>query len=100
MYTDFTNLLKIIEESEQCFRRGMEGAGNDILVQILDSLSFLLQNQPNINTESLNNILAEILNGQQQRDCIRIADGLYYKLRPWLLDLIVEKYPTGLMPEQ
>jgi len=92
-------LLTALEQAEHFFRLGVEGAGNDGLANVLDKLEKIIRDDSALSTDTLNPILEEIFQGQKNRDLIRIADGLYHRLRPWILDLVLKRYPTACTPE-
>ena len=86
MASSMTDLLQSIEQCESFFRIGVEGAGNDVLVQVLDTLGQELGHRPATDMHSLNPILAEILEAQQVRDWVRVADLLVFELMSWIKD--------------
>jgi len=94
------HILSGIGQAEHYFRLGMEAAGNDVLTGILDNLMGFLKNHPQAAAMDLNPILAEILACQQQRDWIRAADLLYYRLLPWLQETILVLQPSPANMDQ
>lgn len=91
-------IIKELRETEQFFRLGIEGAGNDALTRTLDSLMDFLNAHPQAADMGLNPILAEILTCQQQRDWIRAGDLLFYRLLPWLQEsvLLLQAPPSSI----
>jgi hypothetical protein len=75
-------LIRLIERAVKYIHLGSELRANDMLVEIIDVFSKLLNN-PNNQFERFLPILQEILHAQNDKDYIRVADLLEYELFPY-----------------
>ena len=66
------------------FRLGMQGAGAEGMVLLIDQLLTDLQGSPlsPIQLNELNAVLGEVLSAQQRHDALYLADLLQYRLAP------------------
>jgi hypothetical protein len=69
----------------RAFRLGMDGDGNDALVQFIDALSrALVQGTLRVPEAELLPLLALALQAQQRGDLLRVADLLEFEIGPRL----------------
>lgn len=68
------------------FRLGMQGAGSEELVTLIDQLLADLQGAPltPIQLNELSALLGEVLAAQQRQDHLYLADLLQYRLAPMI----------------
>lgn len=77
-------LVRLLQSTAESFRLGMEGAGSQALVELIDGLSLNLIGLRQEDIAALNTILVRALEAQQRKDFLYVADMLEYRLKPFL----------------
>lgn len=78
----YTDSHQLLQQVAVYFRLGMQGAGSEGLVELIDRLLGEVQNthMPPLQLNELSNVLGEVLAAQERRDMLYLADLLEYRL--------------------